>query len=266
MLHETYALTIRELKHWYRVRVQILMTLIQPVVWLGLFGQAFQLPIPPSALGGAPNYFSYMAIGMLAVTTLFTCMFGGFSLVWDRRFGFLTKLKVAPIPRGAVPLSRITATMVRAMVQAIIVFLIALAFTLIPGLVGLSLSPQFNVVDLLGLFFVLALLALAFAAVFISIALTIENQETLMAVVNLLNLPIMFASAALFPMTFMPQWLQTVANCNPLTWAVDAARTFVFHSASPINPLWLDITALAVFCSILVAVSFYVAKKQLSAK
>src|SRR5512133_1152654 len=100
MLRETWSLTVRELKHWYRVRIQIFMTLIQPIVWLGLFGQAFNLQslfnqpgVPPaeaeaifaSTFAGAPDYFSFMAIGMLAVNTLFTCMFSGMSIVWDRR-------------------------------------------------------------------------------------------------------------------------------------------------------------------------------------
>jgi ABC-2 type transport system permease protein len=279
MLRETYALTVRELKHWYRIKVQILMTLVQPIVWLGLFGQAFNFsnllstffppgtPLPPmnGILGGAPDYFSYLAIGMLGVITLFTCMFGGFSLVWDRRFGFLTKLRVAPIPRGSVPVSRISSTMVRALSQAAIVFLIALAFNYIPGLVGLTLGVSFDFFDLLGLFLALALLALGFAGVFIAIALTIENQETLMAVVNLLNLPIMFASAALFPIAGMPEWLQTVAKYNPLTWAVDAARVFAFQNPNPIHPVWWSLTALALFALLMIGVSIFVARKKLSA-
>ena len=265
MIRETYALTVRELKHWYRVKVQILMALVQPIVWLGLFGQALNLPLPASQLANAPNFFSYMSIGMLAVITLFTCMFGGFSLVWDRRFGFLTKLRVAPISRGTVPLSRIIATTIRSITQAVIVFLIALAFVFVPGLIGLTVSPAFNVLDLLGLLAVLVLLAVSFSAVFISIAISIENMETLMAVVNLLNLPIMFASAALFPTSFMPDWMKVVVNLNPLTWAVDAARIFVFHNPNPINSVWVDIVALTVFAGLMLVISYIIARKQLSA-
>lgn len=265
MIRETYALTIRELKHWYRVKVQIMMALIQPIVWLGLFGQALNLPLPANQLENAPNFFSYMSVGMLSVITLFTCMFGGFSLVWDRRFGFLTKLRVAPISRGTVPLSRIIATTIRSITQAIIVFLIALAFVYVPGLIGLTVSPAFNAIDMLGLLAVLVLLAMSFSAVFITIAISIENMETLMAVVNLLNLPIMFASAALFPTSLMPGWMKVVVNLNPLTWAVDASRVFVFHNPNPINDVWLDILALAVFAGIMLAISYLVARKQLSA-
>jgi ABC-2 type transport system permease protein len=277
MLRETWALTVRELKHWYRAKIQIFMTLIQPIVWLGLFGQAFNIgalftgPGVPAGLfettfAGAPDYFSFMSIGMLAVITLFTCMFSGLSIVWDKRFGFMTKLKVAPIPRGVIPLSRVLATVVRAMIQVIIVFVIALAFAYVPGLVGLTLVPGFDILSFLGLMFVMFLLAVGFGVLFTTIALAVDNQETLFGIINLLNLPLMFASAALFPTTFMPDWLKTIANYNPLTLAVDAARQFAFANPNPIYPLWLDIVGLMVFSAVLVLISIFVSRKLLSNK
>ncbi|MBM4237101.1 MAG: ABC transporter permease [Euryarchaeota archaeon] len=278
MMREFFSLTIRELKHWYRVKVQIFMTLIQPIVWLGLFGQAFQLnrlfpsPMPgqqvdfSSIFAGAPDYFSFMSVGMLAVIVLFTCMFGGMSIVWDRRFGFLNKLRVSPIPRGIIPTSRIAATVVRAMIQTGIVFVIALLFAYIPGLTGLTVSPAFNALDLVGLFFVMFLLAIAFASLFTTVALAVENQETLFGIINLLNLPIMFASAALFPTTLMPDWLKAVANYNPLTLAVDAARSFVFHNPNPLYEVWVNVLGLVLFAGLLVGLSVLVSRRLMSAK
>ncbi|MEM2944307.1 MAG: ABC transporter permease [Methanomassiliicoccales archaeon] len=281
-LKQTWALTVRELKHWYRVKIQIFMALLQPIVWLGLFGQAFQLnklfmptDLPPGSFpqpdlsiifAGAPDYFSYMAVGMFAVIVLFTCMFGGTSIVWDRRFGFLDKLRASPIPRGVIPVSRIGSTVIRAMIQMLIVFLIALLFAYVPGLTGLSLSPDFMAIDFVGLIVVMLLLAVAFASLFITIALAVENQDTLFAVINLLNLPIMFASAALFPTTLMPDWLKTVANYNPLTLAVDAARIFVFHNPNPIYGIWTDIGGLSVFALVLLCISIIASRKLLGAR
>ncbi len=276
MIRETWALTERELKHWYRVKMQIFVTLIQPIVWLGLFGQAFNLNAllppgtPPSVVeglfAGATDYFSYMAVGMLAVNVLFTCMFGGMSIVWDRRFGFLNKLRAAPIPRSAIALSRIGATTFRAIVQMTIVLVIALAFVYVPGLTGLTVNPAFNAVDLLGLFVVMTLLAVMFASMFTAIALKVENQETLFGIVNLLNLPLMFASAALFPTSFMPDWLKGVANYNPLTLAVDAARQFMFHTASPIYDIGVDLIGLFVIAVVFLVISVLVARRTMSAK
>jgi ABC-2 type transport system permease protein len=272
MIREMWALYVREMKHWYRVKIQIFMALIQPIVWLGLFGQSFNLAsLVPSVpgfdistfLSGAPDYFSYMATGMLAVIALFTTMFAGMSLVWDRRFGFLTKLRVSPIPRGIVPVSRMNSAVTRAIIQAFIVLLIAIGFAYIPGLVGLTLSPDFGVIDLLGMIVVLTLLAIGFSCVFISVALAVENQDTLFGLINLLNLPIMFASAALLPLATMPSWLQGVAKVNPLTWAADACRTFAFHNPNPIFPVWQEILFLGIFAAIMIGVSIFVARRLL---
>lgn len=277
MLRETWALTVRELKHWYRVKVQIVMTIIQPVVWLGLFGQAFNLQsffeqpgVPANAFSmafaGAPDYFSFMSVGMLAVITLFTCMFSGMSIVWDRRFGFLNKLKVAPINRGIVPVSRILATVIRALIQVTFVMVIAVAFLYVPGLTGLTLKPGFGIMELAGIYVTLFLLAAGFSSLFTTIALAVENQETLFGVINLLNLPIMFASAALFPTSSMPHWLQNVANYNPLTWAADALRQLAFSDPHPVYGLGIDMLGLVFFAGALVGLSMWLSSRLLSNK
>jgi ABC-2 type transport system permease protein len=272
MLRETNALTGRELKHWYRVKMQIFVTLIQPIVWLGLFGQAFNLggivnPAQMELVFGTSNYFSYMAIGMLAVVVLFTCMFGGMSIVWDRRFGFLNKLRAAPIPRSSIAISRIMATTIRAMIQMAIVFIIAILFAYIPGLVGLTVSATFSFWDMVGIIIAMFLLAIMFSSMFTAIALKVENQETLFGIINLLNLPLMFASAALFPAALMPDWLQSVAKLNPLTLAVDSARQFAFGaSASTIYDWTVDLLGLAIIAGLFFLLAIWVAKRTMSAK
>jgi len=275
MIRQTIALTVRELKHWYRVKVQVLMTMFMPLVWLGLFGQAFRLEelamgpgMPPEMVqdffAGAPNYFSFMAIGMLCVMVLFTCMFSGMSLVWDRRFGFLTKLQVAPIQRGVIPTSRILSSVVRALIQSLVIFIIAIAFVFIPGLTGLELGHGFGVLELLGMVLILGLLAIGFSAIFVTVALSIENQETLIGVVNLLNLPIMFASAALFPTVLMPDWLKAVANMNPITWAADGIRQLVFEDPQPIYDLPVEILGLVGFAALFLLIGWFTARRVLN--
>lgn len=266
MMRETIALTNRELKHWYRAKVQIFMMLIQPIVWLGLFGQAFAFPLDPKLLNGAPDYMSYMSVGQLAIITLFTCMFVGMSLVWDRRFGFLNKLRAAPIPRAAIPISRVIATVIRALIASLMVLIIALLFAQIPGLKGLTITGNFGIVEFLGMLLILGLLATAFASIFVAIALTIKQQETLFAVINLVNLPLMFASAALFPISTMPNWLQAVANVNPLTLAVDGIRQLMFSGSVGIHPLMVDILGLAVFSAVFITLGIVVAMRALKEK
>jgi ABC-2 type transport system permease protein len=95
------------------------------------------------------------------------------------------------------------------------------------------------------------------------LSLFVENQETLIAVTNLLNLSLMFASAALFPTTIMPDWLKTIADYNPITWAVDARRQLVFNNPEPIYDLSMDIIALLIFASIIIGLSVAAARKTL---
>jgi ABC-2 type transport system permease protein len=264
MLRQTYALMVRELKHWYRVKIQIFLTLIQPLFWLLLFGQAFRFPLPPEALNGAPNYFSYMAIGMLSIVTLFTCMFSGMSIVWDRRFGFLNKLRASPIERGVIPTSRVLATVIRSLISALIVLGLAVLFAYVPGLEGLEFYSGFNLLDLLGMFLVLFLVALGFAAAFTMMALKIRSQEALFGVINLVNLPLLFASNALFPIDQMPSWLQAVAKANPITWSSDALRHLAFDSQTSVYSLGTDLALLIGFAVVLVGLGALLARRVLA--
>ena len=250
MIGETIALTRREVKKWVKNPFLLFMMFIQPVIWLGLFGKALNLTglisIPPSlsnqlppqvkdqiavlldqmmreTFGGTTDYFTYMAAGMLSVIVLFTAMFSGMSVVWDRRFGFLNKLLVAPIPRGSIVLAKVISSVIRSMVQALLIFGVAFAF-------GLKVGNAFGVLDFFGVLAALFLLSLGLTSLFLAITMRIKSHETVMAVANLLNLPLMFASNALFPIKQMPEWLQTVANFNPISYAGDAVRAFILHS------------------------------------
>ena len=156
--------------------------------------------------------------------------------------------------------------MIRAVISALMVLLIALIFTHIPGLMGLTVTSDFGVLQALGLLLILVLLATAFAAIFVAISLTIKTQETLFAVINLLNLPLMFASAALFPINGMPDWLQAVAKLNPLTLAVDGMRQLLFAGSVGIYSLEVDILGLLAFSVTLVAIGILVAMRALKEK
>jgi len=260
MISETWALTVREVKKWVREPILLFMMIIQPVIWLGLFGKAFnltgliQLPpnLPPqfreminqmlrSTFGGTTDYFTYMAAGMICVIVLFTAMFSGMSLVWDRRFGFLNKLLAAPIPRGSIILAKINSSVMRGMFQAILVLGIAMGL-------GLKVGDAFGPLDVLGILAALALLSLGLSSMFVAITIRIKRQETLMATVNLLNLPLMFASSALFPITQMPDWLQTIARLNPISYGCNTVRAFILHSSEG-----LDLSSLTFNFEVLIA-------------
>lgn len=261
------ALTIRELKKWYKQPIQLFMTLIQPVIWMGLFGKAFNLSSLASAGGaagsqmfmqlfGTSDYFSYMAVGIISMVVLFTTMFGGMSIVFDRRLGFLSKVLSTPVARSSIIFSKVFAAVVRCIVQVSIVLLAALAL-------GLSLSQDFNPLMILLPFAAAVLLAIGLSAMFLAIAVRSRRFETQMAIANLLNLPLLFASNALFPIALMPDWLQSFAKINPISYATEAIRQSLL-----MNPDWSvlagDFLYLGAFATLFGAVGIVLAWRYLS--
>ena len=245
--HGLWALTNRELKKWYKVPVLMIMTLIQPIIWLGLFGKAmnfgaiftggsFNIPglnIPKNVLDqisaqmlqstfGTSDYFSFLAVGMLSFVCLFTAMFSGMSIVWDRRFGFLDKVLSTPVSRGSILMGKVFSSVLRSLAQAAIVLVIAVPL-------GMDLG-HISVVGILGTFLDLFLMTLGFSALFIMLALRSTDWQSQMAIMNLLNLPLLFGSNALFPSKFMPGWLQAFVNINPISYATDAGRQLLLGS------------------------------------
>ena len=283
-LVEIAALTSRELKKWYRNPVLIIIMTIQPLLWIGLFGKAFNLTgvfripeellqsLPPyatqqfqefvnnlfSRLFGSPgiDYFSYMALGMPSVIVLFAGMSSGMSIVWDRRLGYLNKLLVAPIHRGSIIISKIFGGTIRAIMQALIVILFAIPLGLTLDIAGIWQL----LVAILGLI----LLAIGISAFFISVTLKAKTWESQMAIMNLLNLPIMFTSSVLYPLSLMPSWLQKIAKYNPLTYSADLTRNALLYGPSAENHVILkDFAFLLVTAVLLVIFGILVSSKAL---
>jgi ABC-2 type transport system permease protein len=288
--HGIWALTKRELKKWLKEPIILFMAILQPVLWMGLFGKAMNigglfsggsfgnLSIPsvtldgkylipqvsgtvtiPSALltqisqqmftnigpnvmqniFGVKDYFSYMSIGMISFIVLFTTMFSGMSIVWDRRLGFLNKVLSTPVSRGAIIFSKVLNAALRAMFQATIILALAVIF-------GLQVSSTFSVLNILGVYAAVFLLCLGLSSVFLALALRSTKWETQMAIVNLINLPLMFASNTFFPISMMPDWIQAIASINPISYVTDALRQL---TVLPLNAksLTLDFTYLGIF-------------------
>ena len=215
---QTMSLTVRELKHWYRSKSQIMMALVQPIMWLGLFGVMMSSMMGQQPGLDSESFFNALAMGMIVITALSTAMSSGMSLIWDRRFGFLDKIRAAPIPRGAIPLSRVLATTVKALVQCSVVFIIALILGLHVSNLTIWSIPVFIIV--------VVTVSLIFSSLFVALGLVIKKQEAFMGINMLLMMPLMMVSGAMFPVTQMVSnnILRTIANCNPLTFAADALR------------------------------------------
>ena len=280
MTHGLWALTNRELQKWYKVPVLLFMSLIQPVIWLGLFGKAmnfgaiftggsFNIPglnIPKTVLDslsatlmqntfGTTDYFSFLSVGMLSFVVLFTAMFSGMSIVWDRRFGFLDKVLSTPVSRGSIVMGKVFSSVVRSLVQAAVVLLIAVVL-------GMDVS-HLSVLGVAGAFVGLFMMTLGFSALFLMLALRSTDWQSQMAIMNLLNLPLLFGSNALFPSSFMPSWLQDFVKINPISYATDVGRQLLLGS-SGFASLWFDFAYLAGFAILFSVVGIIMSWKLLS--
>ena len=290
-LHGIWALTNRELKKWYKAPAVFILTLIQPVIWLGLLGNALNLSnlVDPSSLPfptitppllptqaaqlatyfqglssqilgstfGTTSYISFMAVGMIAFTALFTTMFSGMSVVWDRRLGFLNKVLSTPVSRAVIILSKVFSATLRSMFQASIILLIAIPL-------GFKVGASFTPLSILGVFAFLFLICVGLSSLFIAINIRSTRIETPMAVMNLLNLPLTFASSAFFPIDRMPGWLQAVANVNPLSYTINGMRQLLINDSIDYSALALQYTYVGVFAAVLTTIGIVLSWRYLN--
>ena len=269
-LHGLWALTNRDLRKWYKNRIQLLISLVQPIVWLGIFGKALNFGSIISQAGaggdasaaiqkifGTSSYFSFLSVGMLAMIILFTAAFSGMSVVFDRRFGFLNKALSTPVSRGAIVISKVLQSGIRSLIQAALVLIIAIAL-------GMDVS-HFTVLGVFGAFVLLFLMAFALSSLFVTLALRSSDWQTQMAIINLLSLPLIFASNALFPVKIMPGWLQTVVKLNPVSYAIDGARQLLLGipTANALYSVPVDFGVITLFTVGLASISIVMSWKLL---
>jgi ABC-2 type transport system permease protein len=205
---------------------------------------------------GVSDYFSYMSVGMISFIVMFTTMFSGMSIVWDRRLGFLNKVLSTPVSRGAVILSKVFNASLRAMFQATIILVLAVIF-------GLQVSSTFSPINILGLYAAIFLLCVGLSSVFLALALRSTKWETQMAIVNLLNLPLMFASNTFFPISQMPEWIQAIARVNPVSYLTDAVRQLTVYQLDS-TALMFDFAFLGVFALIFSAIGIALSWRYLT--
>jgi ABC-2 type transport system permease protein len=214
---DTWYLFIRNLRNSIRVPMLWAMSLIQPLIWLLLFGQLFKniVNVP-----GFPtqNYLAYLAPGVILMTSLFGATFSGMGTLVDIDLGYLDKMLVTPVNRNAIMLGRMGGDVVRILLQAIVIVIIALAM-------GVGFTTGFP--GFLTAIVIVALMVIGFAGLSNIIALRIREHQLFIMVINFFTMPLMFMSSAMMPTQMMPSWLQTVAKYNPITYAADGIRTLM---------------------------------------
>jgi ABC-2 type transport system permease protein len=245
MIRELGALTRRELLRLARNPQAIITSLLLPILYLILFGQAFNIGAffqnqPDGhvylliALRGAPTYFSYFAAGMAGFVAVTATLFIGANVIFDRLFGILKRTAASPATATEIFGSRLLAGMIQPVGLAFLVLGLAVVLG-DAGLSGLKVT-SLTVVGAAEIVVAIVVISAMFASLFLAIGFTIEQPQTYFAVVNAINLPVLLTSAALYPWGTMPAWFQSVASYNPITLAVNVLRENMFAGASGYYP------------------------------
>lgn len=241
-----YILWLRQLKRYFRSRTRIIGSLGQPLLFLIALGFGFG-PIYTKAGGG--NYIQFLAPGIIAMSILFTATFSGIEVLWERQFGFLKEILVAPVPRLQIMIGRTLGGATVAVFQGTIVFLLSLLFGFRPT--NLALLP-------LALVY-MGLIAIMFTALGTAIASFIDDMQGFQLIINFLIMPIFFLSGALFPLQSLPKAVAFVSAINPLTYGVDGLRGVLINEAH--LGLITDFTVLVVIATGIMAIGAHLFSK-----
>src|SRR3954453_19046579 len=212
MLEVIYALWRRDMIKFLRDRRSLVTSLVRPFLWLVAFGFGLGASVKLPGVAGA-DYVSFLVPGMATMTVLFSSMFAAISIVWEREFGFLKELLVAPTPRGAIVIAKLAAGSATATVEAALMLLLS-------PLIG----ARFSVVGALAAVPLLALFGMAINALGLLVAGRMPSFEGFGSIVNFVIQPIFFLSGALYPIDTLPRALRAVVLLNPMSYAVDAVR------------------------------------------
>lgn len=241
-----YILWLRQLKRYLRSKPRIIGSLGQPLLFLVALGFGFG---PIYQMAGQGNYIQFLAPGIIAMSILFTSIFSGIEIIWDRQFGFLKETLVAPVPRLHIMIGRTLGGATVATLQGVIVFAISM-------LVGFK--PQ----SLLGVLFAVILMIITsvlFTAFGTAIASILEDMQGFQLIMNFLIMPLFFLSGALFPLKQLPKALSIVASVDPLSYGVDGIRGALIGVSH--FGLFTDFVILFLMTSILLAIGSYLFSK-----
>ena len=237
-----YILWLRQLKRYVRSRSRIIASLGQPLLFLVALGFGFG---PIFQRAGQGNYIQFLAPGVIGMTVLFTAIFSGVELIWDRQFGFLKETLVAPVPRVLIMIGRTLGGATVAVIQGLVVLVICLLAGFRPAdFGGLPAALGFMV-----------LIAILFTALGTAVACALDDFQGFQLVMNFLVMPIFFLSGALFPLIGLPRALSVIASIDPLSYGVDGLRAALIGLAH--FGVAMDLAVLAVLSTALLVVGAY---------
>lgn len=225
-----YILWLRQIKRYFRSKSRIVGSLGQPILFLVALGFGLNSVFAASGQG---NYIQFLAPGIIGMSILFTAIFSGIEIIWDRQFGFLKETLVAPVSRFTIMFGRTLGGATTASLQGVLVLIISLFIGFRPNWAGIIPA-----------IIIMILIALVFTALGTAIASRLEDMQGFQLIMNFLVMPIFFLSGALFPLETAPTALKWVAFFNPLTYGIDGLRSVLTSAA--IHSGWTDAAVLIV--------------------
>ena len=214
-LSDTLQLLKRHIRATLRLPIWIAVTLIQPVIWITIFGQLFQRVVD---IPGFENnsYIAFLTPGVVIMTAMFGSAWSGMGLIEDLNQGVVDRMLSTPVKRGAIIAARVLHASITVIVQSLIIIGLGI-------ILGAKIPSGF--LGIIGILIVSILIAAGFSSISTGIALLTRREETMIAVINFFGLPLTFLSASFMANSLMPNWMQNIAIINPVNWAVNAARS-----------------------------------------
>lgn len=267
-LRGIYIIWLRDVKRLLRDKPRIIGSIVQPTLYLFILGVGLQNAFRgggSAAFGSAGgfSFVSYLFPGIIGMSILFTSIFSAMSIIWDREFGFLKEIMVAPISRSSVALGKVLGGSTAAVIQGGILLIYA-------PLLGVRLG----LVQLLEVVLVMMLLAFALTSIGVVIAARMKSMEGFQVIMNFLLMPMLFLSGAFFPLQGLPTWLTYLVRIDSLAYGIDALRAIILGNIDikgpggavvfkiPAYPLWQDFGIILALGLIMVSVGVWLFNKQ----
>ena len=246
-LQAIYVMWLRQMKRFLRSKGRLVSTIIQPLFFLFILGSGFRSVV---SLGEGGDYLYFLAPGIVAMSILFSSMFTGVSVLWDKQFGFLQEVLVAPISRFSIIIGRTLGGATTALIQGFIILIIAIGL-------GIPISSFFGFVLTISFMILIAFTAVGFGLI---IASKMQDFQAFPLIMNLIILPLLFLSSAFFPVA-SNETMKTIAFFNPLFYMVDGLRGSLIGSNNLLHPL-LNLGIVFIICIIMMAIGSYLFSKS----
>lgn len=231
-----YALWLREIKRYFREKSRIVASIVTPLLWLLIFGTGMGF----SAKIEGVDYQLFIFPGILGMNLLFTSIWSGISVLWDREFGFMKEILVAPVSRTSIVVGKALGGGTSALIQGTILLCI-----------GVGLGIPISLTAFLICLPLMLIISVGLVSIGLFIASLIESLEGFNLIMSFVNMPMFFLSGALFPLSAVPSWLHKASFVDPLTYSVDALRTVLLGSCTQF-PIFLDIFIIIGFAIVMI--------------